>query len=156
MHFSSSQHFDTHSKRTNNTLRGPGSDILQATKVSDNTGVRLCHSAHRQERGCFCASSVLPSSPTQSPVSFSKAIVRFIDPSSWFPFLPPSQIVSLARALNLTKMFKHMIPKASTRQLLRPVSQANSSFRASPSTFYLVDRLQQRRGYATETGMDAQ
>lgn len=46
-------------------------------------------------------------------------------------------------------MFKHMIPKASTGQLLRPACQANSSFRASPSTFYLVDRLQQRRGYAT-------
>jgi len=42
-----------------------------------------------------------------------------------------------------------MVPRTSTRQLLRPASQLNNSFRASPSTFYLVDRIQSRRGYAT-------
>ncbi|GAB7355441.1 hypothetical protein MBLNU459_g5948t1 [Dothideomycetes sp. NU459] len=49
-------------------------------------------------------------------------------------------------------MFKHMIPRGASRPLLRPAHQANNTFRASPSTFYLVDRLQSRRGYATETG----
>ncbi|EON65473.1 dihydrolipoyl dehydrogenase [Coniosporium apollinis CBS 100218] len=43
-------------------------------------------------------------------------------------------------------MFKTLIPKATSRSLLRPVGQASSTFR--PSTFYLVDRA--RRGYATE------
>ncbi|KAK8206552.1 dihydrolipoamide dehydrogenase precursor [Zalaria obscura] len=44
-------------------------------------------------------------------------------------------------------MFKHLLPKATSRPLLRP---ASNTFRASPSTFYLVDRSQYRRGYATE------
>ncbi|KAG9718184.1 hypothetical protein KCU59_g18602, partial [Aureobasidium melanogenum] len=44
-------------------------------------------------------------------------------------------------------MFSHMIPRAS-RPLLR---SANNTFRASPSTLYLVDRVQSRRSYATET-----
>lgn len=46
-------------------------------------------------------------------------------------------------------MFKHLIPRASTRPLLRPASQASNTFRSTPSTFYLLDRSQSRRGYAT-------
>lgn len=45
-------------------------------------------------------------------------------------------------------MFKHVVPKTCSRPLLRSYAQG-TTFRASPSTFYLVDRLQQRRGYAT-------
>ncbi|KAJ9621551.1 dihydrolipoamide dehydrogenase precursor [Taxawa tesnikishii (nom. ined.)] len=44
-------------------------------------------------------------------------------------------------------MFSKLIPRASSRQLLRP---AGNTFRATPSTLYLVDRSQYRRGYATE------
>lgn len=49
-------------------------------------------------------------------------------------------------------MFRNLIPRATTRPLLRPASQSPNTFRASPSTFYLVDRSQQRRGFATPTG----
>lgn len=56
--------------------------------------------------------------------------------------------------LRLLAMFKHSVMRAASRPLLRPANQANNTFRASPSTFYLVDRLQSKRGYATETGMD--
>ncbi|KAL1311516.1 hypothetical protein AAFC00_001638 [Neodothiora populina] len=48
-------------------------------------------------------------------------------------------------------MFKHSVLRAASRPLLRPANQANNTFRASPSTFYLIDRLQSKRGYATET-----
>ncbi|KAF1357130.1 dihydrolipoamide dehydrogenase [Delphinella strobiligena] len=47
-------------------------------------------------------------------------------------------------------MFKHSL-RATWRPLLRPANQANKTFRASPSTFYLIDRLQSKRGYATES-----
>lgn len=69
-----------------------------------------------------------------------------------FPFIPTNTHRALARPPLV--MFKHVVPKASTRQLLRPASQADAAFRASPSTFYLVDRLQQRRGYATPAGTE--
>lgn len=45
-------------------------------------------------------------------------------------------------------MFKHLIPRASSRQLLRPVCQSTTPFRTSPSTSLLLDRIS-RRGYAT-------
>ncbi|KAF2157821.1 dihydrolipoamide dehydrogenase [Myriangium duriaei CBS 260.36] len=45
-------------------------------------------------------------------------------------------------------MFKHVVPKTCSRPLLRTYAQG-TTFRASPSTFYLVNRSQQRRGYAT-------
>jgi hypothetical protein len=53
-----------------------------------------------------------------------------------------------SRCTFIAAMFSHMIPRAS-RPLLR---SANNTFRASPSTLYLVDRIQSRRSYATETG----
>lgn len=61
--------------------------------------------------------------------------------------------LSSPSSLRLLAMFKHSVMRAASRPLLRPANQANNTFRASPSTFYLVDRLQSKRGYATETGM---
>jgi len=81
--------------------------------------------------------------------SFNQQSLQLSTPSS---FTPTNIYRALARLPPV--MFKHVVPKTSTRQLLRPGSQANGAFRASPSTFYLVDRLQQRRGYATPTGTE--
>ncbi|TKA79662.1 Dihydrolipoyl dehydrogenase, mitochondrial [Cryomyces minteri] len=47
-------------------------------------------------------------------------------------------------------MFKNLVPRATSRSFLRPLGRANNTFRASPSSFYIVDRSQLRRGYATE------
>ncbi|KAK5171636.1 D-lactate ferricytochrome c oxidoreductase [Oleoguttula sp. CCFEE 6159] len=47
-------------------------------------------------------------------------------------------------------MFKNLVPRATSRSFLRPLGQANNTFRVSPSSFYLVNRSQSRRGYATE------
>ncbi|KAL2358413.1 hypothetical protein BJ546DRAFT_1023096 [Cryomyces antarcticus] len=49
-----------------------------------------------------------------------------------------------------TTMFKNLVPRATSRSFLRPLGQANNTFRVSPSSFYLVNRSQSRRGYATE------
>ncbi|KAK8163658.1 hypothetical protein IWX90DRAFT_455978 [Phyllosticta citrichinensis] len=45
-------------------------------------------------------------------------------------------------------MFKHLIPKTTTRSFARPLAAPRSAFRHTSSTFYLVDRS--KRGYATE------
>ncbi|KAK4982217.1 dihydrolipoamide dehydrogenase precursor [Elasticomyces elasticus] len=46
-------------------------------------------------------------------------------------------------------MFKTLVPRAASRPILRPLNQANNSFRATPSTFFLIDRSHARRGFAT-------
>ncbi|KAK8206143.1 hypothetical protein IWZ01DRAFT_439475 [Phyllosticta capitalensis] len=45
-------------------------------------------------------------------------------------------------------MFKHLIPKTTTRSFARPLAAPRSAFRQTSSTFFLVDRS--KRGYATE------
>jgi hypothetical protein len=63
---------------------------------------------------------------------------------------PPPTLV-----LHTAAMFKQLIPRASTRGALSSgFSSAQALRSTAPSTTLIQQRIWQRRGYATETGMD--
>jgi hypothetical protein len=75
-----------------------------------------------------------------------------LTPCAAAPLHPLSTSTTLA--LHFAAMFKQLIPRASTRGALSSGFQSAQALRSTaPSTTLLQQRIWQRRGYATETGM---
>ena len=72
------------------------------------------------------------------------------------PSLLSTPLYPTTLAIHFAAMFKQLIPRASTRGALSSGFQSAQALRSTaPSTTLLQQRIWQRRGYATETGMSA-
>lgn len=127
------------------------------------------------------AASVRPSAPALRPADwpvvlalpkpfgcFQRAPIKASRRHHYYPiliFLSTTTLAHCAAApldlspptlvpLRFAAMFKQLIPRASTRGALSSGFQSAQALRSTaPSTTLLQQRIWQRRGYATETGM---
>lgn len=123
-----------------NNAHWPASDLSRSLlRSSPDFFIWTKQAAHQHHRASLLTSPIPPLCAT-TPIPCAAAPLH------------PLYLSTLA--LHIAAMFKQLIPRASTRGALSSGFQSAQALRSTaPSTTLIQQRIWQRRGYATETGM---